>query len=80
MTFRRRRSQLSAQPRLLAELKMLADNVHTLPPNCREFGRSLIAAAVRADRSDCSSLSDRQLLQVAKLIKKIRRKGARLGS
>jgi hypothetical protein len=63
-----------AQPQLLSPVKMLADNLNYLPEPSREFARSLIADAVRRD------LSDRQLLQVAKLIQRVRKEKARLGN
>ena len=63
-----------AQPQLLSPVKMLADNLNYLPEPSREFARSLIADAVRRD------LSDRQLLQVAKLIQRVRKEKTRLGN
>ena len=51
---------------------MLADNIHALPKHSREFAQSLVANAAR------SGLSDRQLLETAKLIERIKREKARL--
>lgn len=58
-----RRSQRfrSERPRLLAQVKMLADNIDRLPKAHRDFARSLVAQELHC------GLTERQLLHVARL-------------
>jgi hypothetical protein len=78
------RSHHSARPRMLAEVKMLADNLHHLPGRSQRFALSLIAVeAHRAaeNRSEIGhGLTEKQLRQVVKLIERIKREKTRLGS
>jgi hypothetical protein len=67
-----------ARPRMLAEVKMLADNLHHLPLRQREFARSLIAAEVQRGSTERQGdirrgLTGGQLRQVAKLNERIKR-------
>jgi hypothetical protein len=58
-----RRSQRfrNEHPRLLAQVKRLADNIDLLPKAHRDFARSLVAQEIH------HGLTDRQLLQVLRL-------------
>jgi hypothetical protein len=85
MTKRGRGKHRVARPRMLAEVKMLADNLHHIPQRCREFARSLIAAEAQRGLTERQyevrhGLTERQLRQLAKLIERIKREKARLGN
>lgn len=81
----RHRKHRVAPPQMLVEVKMLADNLHHLPPRHQEFARSLIAAEVQRGLTERQGdirpgLTEKQLRQVARLNERIKREKARLGN
>jgi hypothetical protein len=77
----RHRKHRVAPPQMLVEVKMLADNLHHLPPRHQEFARSLIAAEVQRGLTERQAdirpgLTEKQLRQVARLNERIKREKA----
>jgi hypothetical protein len=59
---------------LLAQVKRLADNLHHLPLRDRELARNLVAEEIEG------GLTERQLLQVARLNDRIKRERRGFGT